>query len=437
MNLTQDTVRVDHGPDEAEVTARADKLNESNKGVSDDAALEQKNQDNTTGDKTRPHYGTIKAAWHNFTDAGEKLFLTTRHKSIRATPTIAVNNSSNLLGAAHVMTELVMFKASLKDGKLVESHNYWDFLPKALKKVYGEAFTSATKSTINATDLLKGNPVKNLWEYVTDSEKATAREFADHMKRGVAREKVSLGNRWQTRSTLAGLTVWGLSALIPDKKESEEEVERMEIMRRTNILKYIGERFRQAVWFPAWPDHKRQMIGLGIMISGISSTIGAWRNRDKLAALPRYKLNPSYLATSAITFAASLPLLFASDDSRGFGGFGGIMTGRLVFLPSSIWSKFSAKEDGAWSYLLGMVGFQVENWAQALVGGAEKRPDGSIVDHSAIHKAAREKARAIREQRRHAEAPSDLTPTTTVTSIDRHEAAMPERVEAMQQKVGL
>jgi hypothetical protein len=393
------------------------------------------NQETTDLNAAKPYYGKVSEAWHNFTDATQKLFVTARHKSIKSTPSVVVNNSSNILGAAHVMTELVMFKASIKDGKLVDKHNYWDFLPKALIKVYRDAFSTSKNSTANPVELLKGNPVKNVWEFVTDTKKATEREFAAQMKQGVAVENVKLGNRWQTRSTLAGLTVWGLSALIPDKKESDEEVERMEIMRRTNLPKYVAERFRQAVWFPGWPDHKRQMIGLGIMTSGICSTIGAWRNRDKLAALPRYKLNPSYLATSAITFMASLPLLFASDDSRGFGWFGGIMTGRLAFLPTSIWNKFSAKEDGAWSYLLGMTGFQLENWTQALIGGAEKKPDGSIVDHSAIHKSARDKARAIKENHHHSEALMSAVPVNTLTSVERCEPAMPDRVEARQHEM--
>ena len=386
------------------------------------------------GKHHKPGYHPVALAWEKLKDAWGGFFSTIRHNAINATPGPIVNNSTNILGTAHVMTEMMMFKASMNT--LVDKHNYWDYVPKALWNVYKDSIKRSGKSSTSLSELVHGNPLKNVYEYVTNTEAATARDVAAQIAEGV--EKVSLNNRWQTRSTLAGLTVWGLSAVIPDKKESDQEVERMEIMRRTNKPKYVAERFKQALWFPGWPDHKRQMIGLGIMASGLCSTVSSWRNRDKLSAVPKYIFNGGYLFTSLITLASSLPLLFASDDQKGFGWFGTVMTSRLFFLPTSIYKKFKMKEDGAWYYLGATAGFQAENWTQALIGGAEKNPDGSIIDHSASHKAGREKAQEIKREIKETKAitrsdiAADAVPTTTIGTIASREAAMPERVAAHQ-----
>jgi hypothetical protein len=240
-----------------------------------------------------------------------------------------------------------------------------------------------------------------------------------------------MGNSWQTRSTLFGLGVWSLSTVIPDKKEDPKEVERVATLQQTSPLAYVGERLKQAVWFPDWGGHKRQMIGLGIMGSGVMSTLGAWRRRATVeeAGLKvlKYRFDRSYLITSAFTFLSSLPLLFASDDQKGFAGFGTLMMGRLFSLPSSVAGQFKNKEPGALWYTGATASFQAENLAQALIGGAEKRSDGTIIDYSEIEKTAKQK---VKDNKRHLgvnRADDGERPASKVSQVGDVAKAMPER----------
>ncbi len=375
---------------------------------------------------------SIQTAWTGATNAIADLFGTIRYNAVRALPAAIVNNSSNLLGVAHVFTEAIMFKASAADGILVKDATWWEWPFKAVVKIYKDAFNKA-KQHGAPINFFEGNPAANLVKFIGDPKAATEREI---LAQGVthAPENVKLNNNWQTRSTLAGLTVWGLSAVIPDKKESEEDIEHMAIMQKTQPVRYVGERLKQAVWFPEWPDHKRQMIGLGIFASGVFSILGAWRNRDKKAPIPKFKFRGDVLGTGLFTFASSFPLLFASDDQRGFGGFGALMMGRLLFLPGSIYGKFKDKEDGALSYFGASAAFQAENLTQALIGGAEKNPDGTIVDHQEIRKTIKQKAQKIQDKKANLADYTDSTPSTVISHVDMHAAAMPQRVAAHQEK---
>ena len=349
-------------------------------------------------------------------------------------PSFVVNNSSNILGAAHVYTEILMTKSSLPgtNPKLVDGVKdpiEWTY--KAIKKIYADSFSSAFKQRDRGVDIFEnGKPLQNVWKFITDTEAATEREWQAQKSANplLTRDKLKIGNNWQTRSTLAGLTVWGLSTFIPDKKESEDDLERMTIMQRTNPVGYVGERLKQALWVPEWPDHKRQMIGLGIFVSGVCSILGAWRNRDQTALSPRYLLRKDALGTAMFTFASAFPLLFANNDQRGFAGFGSLMMGRLFFLPGNIAGKLKQGDGGKW-YAGASVAFQAENLAQALIGGAEKKPDGTIVDHSELRKHAYAKAAEIKKQRSSGESADLTVPSTTVGQVSERELAMPERAQ--------
>ena len=401
---------------------------------------------------------TVGQAWQDLRASASKLFATARYNAISAMPRFFVNNSSNILGAAHVGTEIMMFKASLKERKLVENpKNPVDYVVRAIKHVYTDAFEKSGSDVAEMKEAMKDNKVRGFVNYIRDTDGATKRAVEPQLALGklgkltdkgepITRANVSLGNPWQTRSTLSGLIVWTLSALIPDKKESPDEVERMAVLRATNLPGYIGERIRQAVWFPDWGSHKRQMIGLGIMVSGICSMIGSWRNNvdtfKKVEGILEkcrvYEFNPSYFATAALTFVSSLPLLFASDDQKGFSGFGSWMTGRLAFLPTSIAKKFKGDKGPAMYYTAATLGFQAENWTQALIGGAEKLPDGTIVDHEEAKEKARAEVKEIKQARAAAKHRGsvlhDNVPGTQLTSIASAERAMPDRVEAMAQE---
>lgn len=396
-------------------------------------------------------------------DSFGRAMRTARHNAIKSVSRHIVNNSSNILGASHVATEMLMFKSSLKGKDIVPDvkpfQNPIKWVQKATVRVFKDSFTGSVVDINQMKTAIKEKPFTGFFKYIFDTKAATQREIE---AQGVAHSEIKLGNPWQVRSTLAGLIVWSLSAVIPDKKDKPEEVERMAVLHDTNLIGYIGERLRQAVWFPDWGSHKRQMIGLAYAIIGVCSSFGAWRNYIKpdakgLALLknaphlaeelkipkgPTYEFNLSYLATAMLSLFSSIPLLFAVDDQKGFAGFGSLMAGRLLFLPSSIRKKFGGPngkgEDGAMYYLGATTSFQAENFAQALIGGAEKLKDGTIVDHEEIKKRAHEEAQRLKAERRHrakrrlehSDKPQHLI--SEVASVER---AMPERAEAADKEV--
>lgn len=380
-------------------------------------------------------------AWKDLRTSASHFLTNLRHHAIGGTPHFIVNNSSNILGAAHVATEVLMFKSSIARKDLV--HNPTgpiDYVTRAVKRVFSESLSGSQSDFAEISKATEVRPVRGFINYIRDVDGATNRAVELHVGKldedgqKITRTSMRLSNPWQTRSTLAGLIVWSLSAIIPDKREKPEEVERMAIKRETNPLGYIAERLKQAVWFPEWGSHKRQMIGLGIMTSGICSLIGSWRNTIKLDIGYKYTFNGGYFATSMLTLISSIPLLFATDDQKGFGGFGAWMTGRLAFLPSSITKKFKGDKISAGYYTAAMASFQAENWAQALIGGAEKLPDGSIVDHEEVKRRAHEEAVAIRQERKKGGSRLDYDagqPSAVVNNISGTALAMPERREAV------
>jgi hypothetical protein len=349
--------------------------------------------------------------------SGEATIARWRKGMVKATPAFIVNNSSNILGGAHVLTEMMMFKASLKDGKLIQNpKNPINWIVEPLVTVFKGVAEGAKTKDLKSKKLFEGNPVKNLYREITDVKDATEREYARQIAEGATHQSVKLPNRWQMRSTFFGLISWGLSTIIPEKKDTPEEVENMAIMRINHPVRYVAERFREAVWFPEWNKHKRQMIGFGVLLSGVCSMLGAWRNRaevlPKVSGLTyktwKYSPNPSYFCTGLLQFLGAGSLMLALDEQSGYGGFGGFQLGRIAFLPTSLYKKYKNHEPGANYYSLGMLSFQAENAMQALIGGAEKRkkklPDGTevevIIDHNAIKKEAKEVAREIRRQHR-------------------------------------
>jgi hypothetical protein len=358
-----------------------------------------------------------------------------RQTAIYWTPRHIVNNSSNGFGFAHVLTEMAMFKASSKDPRLIRNREHWyHYITEPFKTVYVETFKNTqTKEGVNF-EFFKGNPLKNVWTYVTDMEKATEREISRLENKGA---KIGFPNRFQTLSTLAGLVTWSLSALIPEKKDDDAEIERMEIKKKDRPFSYVAERLKQTVWFPDWAYNKRQMIGLGMATSGVFSTIGAWRGREtcQYTKAARYAFNRGYLMTSLLTLASSIPLIFASDERRAFGSFGTIMMGRIPFLFDSIGRKYKMSEPGRHWYLGSSFSFQAENLGQALIGGAEKLPDGTIVDHEEARRNAAKKYEEMKMRKRELGlTEQDQTPGTPTMVVSQIESTQPMREAALQAK---
>lgn len=391
-----------------------------------------------------------------------------RRSTVKAMPAFIVNNSSNILGLAHVGTEMLMFKSGMPEGqKLIQNpKNPINWVYEPIKTVFtGVAKNAKVRDTESFSDLMKGNPLENIRKRVTDTEAATNREMTrletEANKKGNAFNKsdVKLANRWQMRSTFMGLVIWSLSALIPEKKETDDEVERMAIMRANHPIKYIGERLKEAVYFPEWNKHKRQMLGLGYTMIGLSSMIGAWRGRSEVNGNPGYTFNSGYFMTSLLSLFSSVPLLFAIDEKSGYGGFGSIMMLRIPFLYKSISNKFENSRksggdmDGARDYTIASGLFQAENAMQSLFGGAQKvkktMPDGSVVEVIVDHNEVREKVKAIRAEKKAqkdamAQSRSEAvmpdtdedkqphTPSSHISHIVAAERAMPERMAEME-----
>ena len=384
-----------------------------------------------------PQGERTKDAWHDLKAAAYNLFATARFHTIRSLPAAVVNNSSNMLGFTHVMTEMMMFKSSSSEEKLIKDYkNPINWVVQPFETIFKDTLQRSKATAIS--DPKFKTPIIGTLREVVDMDAATKREIATI--KAIGKEGARLPNAWQGRSTMSGLVVWGLSTLIPDKKESDEEVERMAIMKHTSPVRYTGERLKQAVWFPEWPSHKRQMIGLGIMTSGVCSLFGAFRQRETLKAAEdiaklgfnsKYKFGGAYFMTAACTFVSSIPLLFATDNARGFEGFGLWMAQRLWFLPFSIGDKIKNKDAAAYWYMGATASFQAENFAQALAGGAEVKTDPKtgekiVVDHDAERKAAIKKAEEARAEKEHYRE----TPSSKISQVAGRELAIPLRADA-------
>jgi len=325
-----------------------------------------------------------------------------RRKTIEFLPGAIVNRSSNIISTAQLTGEFMMFQASAKEPLVKNPHNpvSWIFDPPRI--ILSETFRK-TQGGTKLKDIFHGNPVKNFYTRLTDVKAATDRERA--LQRAASKvtlldHEIKLPNRWQARSTFSGLIGWGVNILLPDPKDTPEEIEKMTNLATQSPLKYVGTRLFQAVWIPGWWDHKRQFTGLTVMASGVFSMVGAWRNREKIVPdlmrpnikLEKFKLNRGYFMTGLCTFASSIPLLFRVDNDRGYANWGEIQASRLLFYYPSISQKVKNDEPGLNWYLGGIGAFQTTNLIAAMLGGAEKRADGTIVDHKAIREQAKRKA---------------------------------------------
>lgn len=350
-----------------------------------------------------------------------------RYQTIKILPAFVVNNSSNILGAAHVGTEMLMFKSNMGEGqKLIQNpKNPINWIVQPIRTVFEGVAKGAMPKDIDYKKVFSSEGLKYIGNRVGNLEDAAARERQRLKEIAIKKGEIfdpgaaRLANRWSMRSTFVGLIVWTLSTFIPEKKETPDEVERMAVMRASHPMKYVGERLKQAVWVPDWGKHKRQMIGLGYVFIGISSMLGAWRGRTKNAlGEATYAFNRSYFMTSLLSLFGAVPLMFGLDEKSGYGSFGTIMMGRIPFLYGSVKQKYKNDKankgsiDGAHDYLTASVLFQLENMAQGLFGGAQKvkerLPDGTVVeriiDNQEVLEKAKEEIREIKQHRKEAKA---------------------------------
>jgi hypothetical protein len=279
-----------------------------------------------------------------------------------------VNHSSNIIGGTQVIAEMAMLRASgtktLKDAK------------RAL--LQDTKFSAGIEGVKSFLDLKKA----------TELDKKLQ---GNH-----------LINRWQARSTLLGLTTMGLTALLPDDKDTQEDIDGAVKLQQQSKLKYALNCLGKAVNPLQWKDNKRHLSGLGLTLAGVCSFLSGFRNVGSLVkgGEQMYVRNRAHSIGGAITALAGAQLLFALDNQRGWAQYGSTMWARMLFLPKSIMNRYQTNDPRAHWYSGGQFGLQSANTMAFLIGGAQKRADGTVVDQNAMVREAREKALVAKAERK-------------------------------------
>lgn len=395
---------------------------------------------------------------YNVQDAGNSY----RFSALKALPSGVVNNSSNMIGATQLVGEALYFKSSGVNQFIKEEHKgTWKaFVYPPINVVEGVFKKSAFR--IDWKEML--NPAR-MWQEVKNFgnlEEAARLDLAHSGK---------LSNRWSARSGFAGMTSMAISTALPEEKDTPEKTEQMATMARENPLMYGAMRLGKGLAFPVLTpirlvqqvldpkgehhlgDGKREFAGIGMTLTGFFSVLAGFRQPRQRGNIMKYDFNQWQALGGAITTYAGSQLLTGIDNQQGWTNYGGTQFFRLLVLPQSIRERFPNKEgwgDPNAKYYFGAQGvFQTKNLVAVTIGGAEKLPDGTIVDQTAARKAGYEKARSAREQRSaqhdsnktlrsEAGATTADAPATTVASVTQLEAAMPERVKehALQKESG-
>jgi hypothetical protein len=359
-----------------------------------------------------------------------------RYNAIKALPGFVVNNSSNTIGVVQLCAEMLMFKAGGFD--LVDAKNKGKplhYLIDPPKNVYGAVFKRAGFNG-KFSDMFKWSTIKDSVIDFGNLEKAA--KIDSHGG------TTKLVNRWSARSGFSGIMAMTIATALPQDKETPQEVEQMSQMAQHNPVGYVAHRMGQAVWFPVdtvrrvavkitHPSEdagigagKRQFAGLGMMSAGICSFLSGFRQvSGKVVGNQTYMHNPWQMAGGLITLVAGSQLMLGVDNQQGWTSYGGTQLLRLFTLGPSITNRFKPDamgriEQGASWYLAAQAGLQGKNVVAVTIGGAEKLPDGTIVDHSGGHggEAAAEPTKTAVEK---------AQPGTRIADARDHAMAMPQQ----------
>jgi len=384
---------------------------------------------------------------HHF---GERM----RNGAIHALPRNVVNHSSNVIAGMQLVGETMMFKAN--GTKLVPEQYkgvWWRNIVEPPKSIAKSVFGKEAMKASDFTEVFTKN------YYSNDPAKLREASLRDSMH-----GELKLINRWQARSTFAGLAGMCLAALFPDVKDTPEELQKRTEMRHNNPALYVAQNIGHALWFPVGtviemgqrgiakvtghkaPEsevgkYKRQFTGLSITVAGICSFLSGFRNVKG----DSYAVNSAHSVGGIITALAGSQLLTAVGSDQGWERFGSIQWLRMAFLPKSIGNRYTPNaqgqlENGRHWYLGGQIALQSTNTMSYLIGGAHKREDGSIVDHKAERLKAKERAisdKAERKQQKASKGHSDntqagsdvsATPVSHISNAQEVMRAMPDRV---------
>lgn len=305
-----------------------------------------------------------------------------RGATLDALPAAVVNNSTNFIGAGQLAGEVLMIKAysplrTAEDIAAMEGKN------RTVEeiKLFAKGIPGSLPLRMSFSDLFNPEFHKANFRALKDLSYAAERDLAYGR----------ISNRWGMRSTMLGMSGMAVAAILPEKPEPREEIEQMAQLRQDNYLGYMGARLSQAVNPLGWSSHKRQVAGLGITGAGVCS----FMNGMMSATSGAYTRNRAHAFAGAITAAAGSMTMLAPDDEQGWQNFGKIMSMRILLLPNSLLGKFQNKQDGRYWYTGGQAVFRGNDALAYMIGGAEKLPDGTIVDKQAIRKQAEAKAKGI------------------------------------------
>ncbi len=435
MSLTADTQKSDQTATPAGVPAVSEPQ-VAGREESDRAGIAiQSSKEIDEKQKSEPSSGVF--AW--FKNFGTRW----RRAAIEMTPRFVVNHSSNFIGSMQIVAESLMFQSG--GINLVDEANKdkpIHYLLDPPKNIWRGVKGNIEKSKLKFGDgLLSASTYQDLPQKIRkalaelkDFDAATARDSI-----GKFGEAIKLTNKWSVRSGLAGLTAMSVATILPDKKDTAEETEEMTKLAKNHTLVYVGKRFYQAINPLEWVAHKRQFAGLGMMGAGIFSVVSAFRQvSGKIIGHQKYMFNKWQMIGGMITTLGGSQLMLAVDNDSGWRNFGLTQMMRLFTLPPSIRIRFEGtsigKEQGAEYYLAAQGVLQAKNVFAASVGGAEKREDGTIVDHSAMRMDAKEKVRSDRILRKSMDRFDSVVPSNQVTAVSGVDRAMPELAQLAEQK---
>jgi hypothetical protein len=371
-----------------------------------------------------------------------------RFKTLSVLPGFIVNHSSNAIGMTQLVGEALYFKSS-GVGKFVEEHQKgsWKviFAPpyNVVKGVFKKsAFHIDYKQLFNPKYM--GAEISRFFDRAKAAEVDLARDG-------------KLSNRWSARSGFSGMTAMAIAAAFPDEKDDPAVTEKMAIMATDSPLRYVGHRVAKGLMFPLTAsvgvikkifspnedfhigDGKREFSGIGMTLTGLFSVLAGFRQPRSLGNAHRYDFNKWQSLGGMITTFAGAQLLLSLDNQQGWTNYGKTQFARLAVLPHSIKERFPNKDGwgdpNAQFYFAAQGVFQAKNVVASLIGGAQKLPDGTIIDQKKKRSEIKEKAHQFKKA--HTSTQENLipetkrnndVPTSLVGSISNVERAMPERV---------
>ncbi len=356
-------------------------------------------------------------------------------------PSPIINNSSNVVGSMQLVAEAMQFKSSNNNLVRKQFHNQpWMWLIEVVRNIYTASFQKA-QVRLHPSDLLRPSFYSEAARNLVDLERASLIDSKHNT--------VELRNHWSARSGLTGISSMTLATLLPDRKETDQEIEGNATLARTNPLGYVGRRVYQAVNPLEWWGNKRQISGLGMTVTGLLSFVSGWRQiAGDFIAHPVtginmaektqvYSRNYGQMAGGVITTLAGIQLWMGLTNQQGWTNFGSTQLLRIFTLPPSIAKRFKPDENGRrdpnanW-YLGAQMVMVGKNSTASLIGGAE-RHGGEVIERRPTDPGAAVRKKLSTPNYDKADG-DEATPATTLTQIAGRDAAMPERLAEFQKQ---